>query len=105
MIQMNLFTKQKETYRYRKQTYSYQRGNMGGGGIYQELEMNIHTLLYIRQITDKDLLYSTGSCTQYSVLTYMRKESKKRMNIHICITESRCCTPKLTQHCKSTILQ
>ena len=26
---MNLFTKQKQTYRYRKQTYSYQRENVG----------------------------------------------------------------------------
>ena len=30
MIQMNLFTKQKQTYRYPKQTYGYQRGNMAG---------------------------------------------------------------------------
>ena len=30
MIQMNLFTKQKQTHRHRKQTYSYQRGNEGG---------------------------------------------------------------------------
>ena len=29
---MNVFTKQKETYRYRKQTNGYQRGNAGGGG-------------------------------------------------------------------------
>ena len=26
---MNLFTKQKETHRYRKQTYGYQRGKRG----------------------------------------------------------------------------
>ena len=30
MIQMNLFTKQKETHRLRKETYGYQRGNVGG---------------------------------------------------------------------------
>ena len=29
MIQMNLFTKQKQTHRHRKQTYSYQRGKAG----------------------------------------------------------------------------
>ena len=50
---------------------------MLGGGINQELGMTIHTLLYIRQITNKDLLYSTGSSTQYSVLTYMRREYEK----------------------------
>ena len=54
--------------------------------------MNTHTLLYVRQIKNKDLLYSTGNSTQYSVITYMRKESKKRMNI--CVTESLCCTPE-----------
>ena len=31
LVPINLFTKQKQTYRYRKQTYGYQRGNMGGG--------------------------------------------------------------------------
>ena len=30
MIQMNLFTKQKETHRHRKQTYGYQRGKGAG---------------------------------------------------------------------------
>ena len=32
--------------------------------------------------------YSTGNSTQYSV-TYMRKESKKRVDI--CVTDSFCC--------------
>ena len=30
---------------------------------------NIHTLLYIRQITNKDLLFCTRNSTQYSVIT------------------------------------
>ena len=47
MIQINLFTKQKQTFRYQKQTYDYQKGNVGGG-INQELGMNIHTVVYIR---------------------------------------------------------
>ena len=29
------------------------------------------------KITNKDLLCSTGNSTQYSVITYIRKESKK----------------------------
>ena len=72
---MNLFTKQKHTHRHRKQTYGYQMGK--GGGINQEVGINIYTLLYTKQIINKDLLYSTGNSTQYSVITYMRKESKK----------------------------
>ena len=31
MIQVNLFTKQKQTYRLRIQTYGYQRGKAGEG--------------------------------------------------------------------------
>ena len=48
MIQMNLFTKQKQTDRYPKQTHGHQRGNMSGRGINQDLGMNINTVLYIR---------------------------------------------------------
>ena len=36
MIQMNLFTKQKQTHRHRKQTYSYQREGLVGGGEWGE---------------------------------------------------------------------
>ena len=32
MIQMNLYTKQEETHRHRKQIYGYQREEGGGGG-------------------------------------------------------------------------
>ena len=31
IVQMNLFTKQKQTHRYRKQTYGYQKGRGGEG--------------------------------------------------------------------------
>ena len=43
-------------------------------------------------VTNKDLLYSTGNSTQYSAMTYMRKESKKRVDICICVTDCLCCT-------------
>ena len=43
----------------------------------------------IEQVTNKDLLYSTGNPTQNSVMTYMEKESKR---VAICITKSLCCT-------------
>lgn len=46
---MDLFTEQKETDSYRKQSYSYQRGSTWGG-INQELGMNMYTLLCIRRI-------------------------------------------------------
>ena len=51
---------------------SNQRGNMEREGISQELGMNVYTLLYIRYIINKALLYNTGNYTQYFVITYMR---------------------------------
>ena len=41
------------------------------GGINWEIGIDIDTLLYIKQITNKNLLYSTGNSTQYSVMTYL----------------------------------
>ena len=58
------------------------------GGVNWEIEIDVYTLLYIKQVTNKDLLYSTGNSTQYSVMTYMGKESKKGVVICICITDS-----------------
>ena len=89
MMQMNLFTKQRQTHRYWKQTYGYWRENMVGRGKSGAWDEHTHTTTY--KITNKDLLCSTGNSTQYSVITYMKKE---RMNICICITESLCCTPE-----------
>ena len=43
----------------------------------------IYILLYVKYITNKDLLYSTGNSTQYSVITHMGKESKKKEWIYV----------------------
>ena len=53
------------------------KGERGKGQINWEIGTDINTLLYIKQITNKNLLYSTGNSTQYSVITYMGKESKE----------------------------
>ena len=39
-------------------------------------EINIYTPLYIKQMISRDLLYSTGNTPQYSMITYMGKESE-----------------------------
>ena len=41
-----------------------------------EFGINIYTLLYVKYII-RDLLYSTENSTQYSVITYIGKESEK----------------------------
>ena len=47
-----------------------------GGGINWENVIDIYTLLNIKQIANKDLLYRTENSTQYSVMTYMGKNLK-----------------------------
>ena len=54
-------------------------------------------------VTSKDLLFSAG--TQYSVMTYMGKESLKEW-IHVYVKVNYFGGHlKLTQHCKSAMLQ
>ena len=73
---MKLFTKQKQTHRHRKQTYDYQRekeqgrDKLGAG-------INKYTFLYIKYITNKDLLYSTENYIQHIIIIYNGKESQK----------------------------
>ena len=82
---MNLPTKQKYSYRCRKQTYGYQ--GVTGRGINWETGIDKYTLLCIK--------YSTGNSTQYSVMSHMGKESKKeRIYVFVNITDSLCCTPE-----------
>ena len=52
----NELTKQKQTHRLRKQTYSCQ-----GEGTVRESGMVMDTLLYLKWITNRDLLYNTGN--------------------------------------------
>ena len=42
-----------------------------------KIGIGIYTLLYIKWITNRDLLYSIGNSTQYSIITYTGKESEK----------------------------
>ena len=46
-----------------------------GGGMNWESGIDIHILL-LKQITNKDLLYSTENSAQYSVMGYMGKNPK-----------------------------
>ena len=39
-------------------------------------------------------MYNTGNSTQRSVMAYMRKESKKTVDVCLCITESLYYTPE-----------
>ena len=43
-------------------------GRVGGKEVW-EFEIDLYTLLYLKWITNKDLLYSTGNSAQYSIIT------------------------------------
>ena len=74
------------------------KGERLEGGINWEVGIGICTVLYAILTSNKDLIYSTGKSTQYSLMVYVGKESEKE-------TDSLSTHLKLTQHCKSTILQ
>ena len=44
-----------------------------------EVTMNYYTLLYVKQINNEDLLYSTGNCIPYFIITIRGKSLKKNM--------------------------
>ena len=106
VTQMNLFTKQRQTHRHRKRVVSMGKGH--GEGNDGEFWISRCKLLYIEWIKNKVLLYSTGNYIHYPVVNHNGKECEKNMCMHVCIyiymnhfAEQQ----KLTQHCKSSIIQ
>ena len=57
-----------------------------------KFEIKRYTLLYIKYINKKDLLYSRGNYIQYLVITYNGRESEKQ---YIYKTESLFFTPEI----------
>ena len=64
-----------------------------------ELGINRY-ILYIKQITKNDLLYSTENCIQYLVITYSGKESENCIKLNHFVVYQ-----KITKHYKTTIFQ
>ena len=75
-----IFTKQKQIHRLRKLMVI--KEDRRGRGMNQEFGINIYTLLYIKQITNKHLLYSTGNYIQYFIITHKGKEHCKLTIFH-----------------------
>ena len=64
-----------------QKTYLWLPGYKEWGGINWEIGIDIYTLLYIKQVTNKNPLYSTGNSTQYSIVLYGKRILKKIVNI------------------------
>ena len=83
MIQMNLLTNQKETHRLREKTYGCWREGKGLGMV-REFGMDAYPLLYLKWVTNKELLYSTWNSVQCYVAAWMGAESGGEwMHVHV----------------------
>ena len=80
---MNLLAKQKQTHIPRNQTFGYQRGKRKGRDKLGVWDERMHTTIYIKWITCKDLLYSTGSYIQYLVINYNGKEYEREYYVYV----------------------
>ena len=92
---MSLFMKQKQTHR-QKTNLLLQKGEE----INQEFGINIYTLLFVKQINNKVLLYSTGNYIEYPIIIcngneYDKEDIQMKTALHQ--------IPK--QHGTSSILQ
>ena len=71
--------KQKETHRLREWIYGCQGEGWGDGifrekGMVKDLGVDMYTLLYLKWVTNKELLYSTGNSAQCYVAAWMGGE-------------------------------
>ena len=101
----NELTKQKYSHRCGKQTYGYQAGE-GRRGIHWEIQKDIYTPLYVKQITNEDLLYSTGNTSQYSVLICIAQGTgnTSQSSVTICVGKESEKTGYVHMHNQPTLL-
>ena len=86
MVQRDLFTKKKEIDSQTQKT-NLELKEDKDGGVNWEIGINIYTLLYITQITNKDLLYNTGNSVVCNEL--YRKRISNTVDMYE--TDSLCC--------------
>ena len=55
-------------------------------GDINQIRTDIYTLLYMKQVTNKNLPCSIRNSAQYAAMTYMVRESKKEQEqIYVCV--------------------
>ena len=70
-------------------------GEDGGRDSKKVWEGHIVILLYLKWITDKDLLHSTCNSAQCYVATWMGGEFGGKMDICMCMAKSLHCSPEI----------
>ena len=68
MIQIDLFSKPKQTYRGRKQRVAKGEKAVGGKDKLGVWDLQTHTTIY--KTNNKDILYHMGNFIQYPIITY-----------------------------------
>ena len=76
-----------------------------GQGIVMEFGMVMYTLLYLKWVTNKDLLYSTGNSAQCYVAAWMGGEFRGEWILVYVLLSPFAVYLKLSQHCYLAILQ
>ena len=98
MIQMNLLTKQKQTHRPWERIYGCW-GKRWEEGIIRKFGMDMNTLLYLKWITNKNLLYSTGNSAQCYVAACIEgKFGREWILVYVWLSPF-AVHLKLSQHC------
>ena len=67
-----------------------------GEGIVKDFGKVMYTLLYLKWITNRKLLYSTWNSAQCYVPAWSGEGFEGRMDMCICVAESLCCSPETT---------
>ena len=80
MVQMNWFAGQKLRHRCREQMYGHQEGKaaagVGGGVMNWEIGIDTYTLMCIKWMTDKNLLYK-----KINKIKFKKNKNKKSLKI------------------------
>ena len=87
---MNLYSKQKQISRHRKQTYGYQKGKVGRDKL-GALNQHIYTTIY--------KIAKQGPTAQHRELylvfcNNLQGKVSEKIDTYVCITEPLCCTPE-----------
>ena len=84
MVQMNRFAGQKQRHRCREQTYGHQGGKAaggGGGGVMNwAIGFDMYTLMCIKLMTNKDLLFKKINKIQKLKIKVVAQRSRGRVN-------------------------
>ena len=89
------WTYKTETHRLRKQTYGFLGGKNGREGVVREFGVDMYTMLYLKWVSNKDLLNSTWNSAQCYVAAWVGGDfGGEWIHVYMYGSESLCCSPE-----------